>query len=120
MILSVDTGFIEKVHLLHRSCKNAKDLATAMNYSQSGFTAKFKTVFGKSVYQWMKEQKTRGIYHEICTTNKNFSQIAEEFGFKNYNHFIEYCTINIGNPPGKLRKDPIRNRNAEKSGQNSE
>ncbi len=103
-ILSIDTAFVEVVKYNYRSHNTAHSLAKALNYSFSGFSSKFKAVFGVPVYTWMKEQKTRAIYKEICTSTKTFKEIASDFGFTSSSQFIDFCKANLGEAPGKIRK----------------
>lgn len=106
-VLSIDTAFVEVVKHNYQSYKTARELAEALNYSISGFSKKFKAVFGVPVYTWMKEQKSKEIYKEICTGSKNFKEIATEFGFSSLTQFIDFCKANLGNSPGKIRKKPL-------------
>ncbi len=106
-ILSIDTAFVDVVKYNYQAYNTAQELAGALNYSFSGFSKKFKSVFGVPVYAWMKEQKARAIYKEICTGNKTFKQIAAEFGFSSSSQFIDFCKANLGNAPGKIRKKPL-------------
>ncbi len=107
-ILSIDTGFVEVVRNNYLYYNTAYELAEALNLTYSGFSKKFKAVFGQPVYAWMKEQKARAVYKEICTGEKNFKQISEEYGFKSPSQFSEFCRANLGNPPGRIRKQPIK------------
>ncbi len=106
-ILSIDTAFVEVIKYNYQSYNTAQELAEALNYSFSGFSKKFKSVFGVPVYTWMKEQKARAIYKEICTGTKPFKQIAIDFGFASSSQFIDFCKANLGNAPGKIRKKPL-------------
>ncbi len=106
-VLSIDTAFVEIVKYNYQAYNTAQELAEALNYSISGFSKKFKAIFGVPVYSWMKEQKSRAIYNEICTGTKPFKEIASDYGFASSSQFIDFCKTNLGNAPGKIRKKPL-------------
>jgi len=99
-----DLLFSNKIYQHIDNIKTVKEFAKALNYSLSGFEKRFKKVFNKSPYQWVLEHKAKKIYHEINCSKKTFSELAFEFGFSSPAHFNDFCKLQFGNPPGKLRK----------------
>ncbi len=106
-ILNADTQFAIKVYNNYENVKTSEELAGIMNYSLSGFKKRFKRVFGIPIYEWLKMRKIRSIYHEICCTQKTFSEIAFEYGFSSASHFNDFCKVNLENTPGKIRNKAL-------------
>lgn len=107
LLLSRDVTFSDQVLKIHRKAKTVQELADMMHYSLSGFQKRFKRVFGISAYRWMKEERTKSIYHELNNTNKSFKVISEEFGFSSPSHFNDFCKDAFGATPGKIRQDKL-------------
>lgn len=96
--------------------KTMKDMASAMNYTVSGFEKRFKRVFGVSGYKWMKEQKTRAILRAIAQGDDTFKEISEKFGFSTPSHFNDFCKQNLGKTPGEIRSSGVIGGNAKNKG----
>lgn len=96
--------------------KTMKDMASAMNYTVSGFEKRFKRVFGVSGYKWMKEQKTRAILREIAQGDGTFKEMSEKFGFSTPSHFNDFCKQNLGKTPGEIRSSGVIGGNAKEKG----
>ncbi|MDR2956524.1 MAG: AraC family transcriptional regulator [Prevotella sp.] len=103
-ILSKDISFSDLVLKNHYKTKTVQELANVTNYSLSGFQKRFKKVFGVSAYQWMKDERSKSIYHQINSTDKSFKEISEEYGFSSPSHFNDFCKANFGLTPGKIRR----------------
>jgi len=106
-LLSHDISFSEFVIKNHYKAKTVQELADLMHYSLSGFQKRFKKVFGVSAYHWMKEERSKAIYHQINGTEKSFKEISDEYGFSSPSHFNDFCKANFGNTPGKIRRQKI-------------
>jgi len=102
-LLSGDISFSEMVIKNHYKVRTVQELAQITNYSLSGFQKRFKKVFGTSAYHWMKEERSKSIYHEINSTGKSFKVISEEYGFSSPSHFNDFCKVSFGVTPGKIR-----------------
>jgi AraC-type DNA-binding domain-containing proteins len=102
-ILSIDMKFVSLVLGKYRDYSTVKELAYELNYSIKVFSKKFKDVFGMTVYQWMKEKKSREIIQDIVFSNKAFKQIAYEHNFNSQQHLNNYCRSVFGNCPKVLR-----------------
>ena len=104
-LLSSDISFSDFVIKNHRNVKNVKEFAELANYSLSGFQKRFKKVFGVSSYQWMKEQRSKSIFHEINNSDKTFKEISNDYGFSSPSHFNDFCKAHFGSTPGEIRKN---------------
>ena len=103
-IYSNDLDFTIKIYENLDNVKNLRELAKALNYSTSGFEKRFKKVFDTSPYEWLLEQRSKKIYHEIISTKKTFSELAYEYDFSSPAHFNNFCLKYFTITPGKLRK----------------
>ncbi|MCD8171878.1 MAG: helix-turn-helix transcriptional regulator [Alistipes sp.] len=81
-----------------------EDLAAQSGLSLSGFSKRFKKVFGTAPYQWIMDRKSHLILEELQTGNKSIKQLTGEYGFYSVQHFGYYCKKRFGLPPGKIRK----------------
>jgi len=107
-LLSYDISFSELVIKNHYKAKTVQELADMTHYSLSGFQKRFKKVFGVSAYHWMKDERSKSIYHQINSTGKSFKEISDEYGFSSPSHFNDFCKTNFGTTPGKIRrKNPL-------------
>ena len=106
-IYSTDFIFSNNVYKNLDNVKTAKEMADLLKYSLSGFEKKFKKVFNASPYQWMQEQKSKKIYHEINCSKKSFTEMAFEYDFSSPAHFNVFCKQFFGCTPGDLRKENL-------------
>lgn len=102
--LTNDLGFSNIVKAYSNKAKTVQELADLVNYSLSGFHKRFKRVFGVSAYQWMTEQKSQNILHEIISTTKSLKEISDEYGFSSPSHFNDFCKNHYKKTPGAIRK----------------
>lgn len=103
-LLSKDISFSELVLKNHYKVKTVQELANMTHYSLSGFQKRFKKVFGGvSAYHWMKDERSKAIYHEINSSEKSFKEISEDYGFSSPSHFNDFCKMNFGVTPGRIR-----------------
>lgn len=103
-LLSKDISFSDLVIKNHYKAKTVQELANLTHYSLSGFQKRFKKVFGVSAYQWMKDERSKTIFHQINSTDKSFKEISEEYGFSSPSHFNDFCKTNFGATPGIIRR----------------
>lgn len=104
-MLSNDIIFSKLVYENLYKGLNISELASAMNYSLSGFKKRFKRVFGVSAQQWVNQERARKIYHEINCSRKTFTELAFEYEFSSPSHFNDFCKKNFGKTPGNIRKE---------------
>lgn len=103
-LLSRDISFSDLVIKNHYKAKTVQELAELTHYSLSGFQKRFKKVFGVSAYHWMKDERSKSIYHQINSTEKSFKEISDEYGFSSPSHFNDFCKTNFGTTPGRIRR----------------
>ena len=99
-----ETAFTAYVWHNHHRYNTVIEFAEAMNYTVSGFEKRFKKVFGVSPYRWMKEQKAKQIYHDVCFGKYNFKQIADRYNFASPSTFSDFYKLTFGETPGMTRK----------------
>lgn len=107
LLLSMDISFSDLVLKNHRKAKTVQELAKLLHYSLSGFQKRFKRAFGVSAYQWMKDERSKAIFHEINSTEKSFKEISDDYGFSSPSHFNDFCKTSFGATPGKIRQKKI-------------
>ena len=105
LILSRDTAFSEYVRNNRNKYPTVIALAESMHLTQKQFAKRFKVVFGRAPYGWMKEGRMMTIHHEIVATKKPFKQIAIESGFSSTAQFAKFCKKELGKTPLELRND---------------
>ena len=103
-IYSSDFAFSNDVFRHFSQVKTVKELAKIFDYSLSGFEKKFKKIFQESPYRWIREQRSKKIYQEVCYGQKTFTRLADEYGFSSPAHFNDFCKQFYGETPGDLRK----------------
>lgn len=119
LLLSRDVSFSDQVLKNYYKAKTVQELADTLHYSLSGFQKRFKKVFGVSAYHWMKEERSKSIYHEINSTQKSFKEISDDHGFSSPSHFNDFCKANFGATPGKIRQNKLLLNNKHQKGTNS-
>ena len=103
-VLSPDTAFSEYVRMHHLKYRTVKELADSMNMSPQQFSRRFTNIFKHPPYEWMQQERARLIYGEICTSDKPFKKIADDFGFTVHANFIRFCRTAFGTIPSEIRK----------------
>ena len=83
--------------------KNVQHLAQMANYSTSGFIKKFIRYFNESPYHWMLRHKAKIILDEICSSQISLKEIAFKYNFSTYQHFVDFCKMQFGVAPSRLR-----------------
>ncbi|NDW09450.1 AraC family transcriptional regulator [Dysgonomonas sp. 520] len=99
-----DLRFSEEVCSLSLSVRSVRQLAERMNYSYSGFNKRFRRVFNTSAYSWMRSQRAKQVYQDICQTSKSLKEISTNHKFATLSHFNEFCHKNLGNSPSEIRR----------------
>lgn len=102
--LSNDMGFSNLVKTYSYKARNVQELADLTNYSLSGFRKRFKRVFGISAYQWLTNQRSKNILHEIVFSPKSLKEISDEYGFSSPSHFNDFCKSHYKTTPGAIRR----------------
>jgi len=104
-ILSPDTEFSEFVYRNYKKYNTVSEMAAAMKLTTGQFKDRFHRIFSQSPRDWMQKQKAKGIFSEICDSNKAFKQISADNGFAVQAHFIRFCRRSFGRTPGEMRKN---------------
>lgn len=100
-----DKSFMDYIEANHHKYTTVSEFAQALNYSYSGFTKKFRQVFGEPAYQWMKKKKAQEVYSEISQSREtSLKEISFKFGFPSLPGFYKFCRTNFGRTPGEIRK----------------
>ena len=84
--------------------KGVQEFVDLSGMNLSTFNRKFKSHFKQSPYQWLIQQKSKHIYHDLSATNKTFAAIAREYDFSDASHFNRYCKAMFGASPSTVRK----------------
>lgn len=106
-ILTGDSMFANFVYRNFKKVKTAQELSDLYGYSQSSFEKQFKKVFGVSTYQWMVDRKAKLIYHKLTCSEKNFTEIADEFDFSSSSRFCDFCKQYLGASPKEIRQNKV-------------
>jgi AraC-like DNA-binding protein len=109
-ILSRDPAFSEYVRKNWPQYKTVKEIADALHQTPKQFSKRFKEVFDKPPYKWIKERKANAIYHDICSANTPLKQIAAKYGFSTIPQFTKFCKTELGRNPGELRRGELQKR----------
>ena len=103
-ILTTDTLFSEQVRKHYVKCRTANDLATALEMTPKQLSRRFMSVFGRSPYEWMQQEKARLIHADISMSNKPFKEIAQKHGFSDQANFSRFCQMAFSMNPKDIRK----------------
>lgn len=106
-LLSADAVFTDFVWRNYRNARNVSELAEMSNYGLSTFKAKFRKIFGVPALQWLNEQKSKNIYHELNCSNKSLKQISSDHHFSSVSHLNTFCKEKLGSTPGKIRRTKV-------------
>ena len=104
MMLSSDIAFSEYVRSNRNKYSSVKILTESMHLTKKQFVRRFKSVFNRTPYGWMKEGRIQAILGEITETKKSFKQIALGNGFKSLEELTRFCKKELGSTPTDIRK----------------
>lgn len=102
-LINKDSKFADFIYNNWQKVKSLNELAAMYNLSLSGFTKKFKKVFGIAPYKWIMNKKGELIYTELRCSDKSIKQMSIDYNFCSVQHFCDYCKKKFGMPPGKIR-----------------
>lgn len=102
--LSDNITFSSEVVRNFRRFSTVSALAESLHYTVSGFEKRFKKTFGVSPSKWMREQKSREIYRDVCSSKLNFKQISDKYNFSSTSTFSDFYKTTFGETPGVTRK----------------
>jgi AraC-like DNA-binding protein len=81
--------------------------------SVSTLLRQFKTIYGKSVYEYHVEKKMELAKKMILEEKKPVKEVAKTLGYKQVSPFIESFTKQYGYTPGSIKDTPQKNNIAE-------
>lgn len=85
-----------------KSCP-LSDLALYVGTNECTLKRGFKEVFGCTVHNYLSNLRMMHAKHELLTTERTITEIAEEIGYKNATHFTAAFKKKYGMLPSKLR-----------------
>lgn len=109
-VLTADFNFLQQVMAGYSRYDNLSQIAFAMNYSVSGFEKKFRKAFGCSPSGWIARQKAQEAWHCVHSSDMNFKEIADRFGFSSPSSFSNFFKKHFGVTPGMARQNKRKRR----------
>ena len=89
--LTSDLVFSDTVKRLWVKHQRINDLATAMNYTYSGFYKRFVAVFGLTPREWFQKQRELAVYNDLMASEMSLKHIADKWGFSSRQSLSNYC-----------------------------
>lgn len=112
-VLDSDTSFKALIENNRPKVKTLNELAEICGYDISTFNVLFRKHFqGITPYNWMQQERSKEIYHCICTSDMSIGDIASEYGFSNAGHLSTFCRKFWGMTPMKIRQKARAERKA--------
>jgi len=87
---------------------SAEELQQRLGTSRHGISSAFRTVFGTSVYAWLRERRMQQACHWLTHTNMRISNIAESLGYNNSGNFTTAFRERFSMPPRIYRAEMQR------------
>lgn len=81
-----------------------ESLAREVGMSRSGFSARFTTLVGESVLQYLTGLRMQLAHRELRQTSDSLAKIAERVGYQSEPAFNRAFKRVVGMPPGAVRK----------------
>lgn len=97
-------SFREMVQIKGHKVYSPTVLAKCCDMEYSSFRRRFKAEFGKTVCQWIREQRAKEIAYLLEYTDKRLLEIAENTGFSSASNLNDFCVKYMLGTPGVLRK----------------
>jgi AraC-like DNA-binding protein len=91
--------------LKHRTVKlTVQEIADELNINRSYLSSLFKKEMGKSISDFIREEKIKAAANMLKFSDYSYSDIAEYFGFASQSHFIDCFRKQTGFSPKEYRK----------------
>ena len=93
--------------LMHRQPERdwrVESLALEVGMSRSGFSARFTSMVGESVKQYLTGLRMQLAHRELRKTTDALAKIAERVGYQSEPAFSRAFKREVGVPPGAVRK----------------
>lgn len=97
-------SFREMVQIKGYRVYSATALAACCDMEYRSFRRRFKAEFGKTLCQWIREQRVKDITYLLTYTDKTLLEIADETGFSSPANLNDFCVKYMLGTPGDLRK----------------
>lgn len=97
-------SFREMVQIKGYRVYSATALAAYCDMEYRSFRRRFKAEFGKTLCQWIREQRVKDITYLLTYTDKTLLEIADETGFSSPANLNDFCVKYMLGTPGELRK----------------
>ena len=88
-----------------------QDMATEVGMSRSKFHVMYKTIFGISPINDLINMRISSAKTLLLHSNKSITEISEQTGYKNVQHFSKQFHNIVGKTPGQFRIDPSMDEN---------
>lgn len=96
--------------LKHRNNKlTVQDIADELHINRSYLSSLFKKETGKSISEFIREEKIKAAANMLKFSEYSYGDIAEYFGFASQSHFIKCFREKTGLSPKEYRKKHSRN-----------
>lgn len=79
-------------------------LAESCGMEYRSFRRRFRAEFGKTLCQWIREQRAKEIGYLLEYTDKTLLEIADETGFSSPANLNDFCVKYLLSAPGRLRE----------------
>lgn len=99
-----DVSFQQAVFKHYTSVESVQELSSALNFSLSGFQKHFKRVFKMPPHLWIKEQKKKGIVHDLMQQRLPIKIVSEKYKFSSIPHFYSFCKREFKQTPAEIKK----------------
>lgn len=106
-LIGKDIDFKDFVLSNYLKISGLNEFASQSNMSLNTFKRRFQDAFGQSAHKWIIARKAEWIYKDILLTDKPFSEIGQEYGFRSPTYFSEFCKKYFGKSPQLLREKGI-------------
>lgn len=106
-LIGQDVDFKDFVLSNYMNISGLNEFASQANMSLNTFKRRFQESFGQSAHKWITARKAEWIYKDILLTDKPFSEIGQEYGFRSPTYFSEFCKKYFGKSPQLLRENGI-------------
>jgi len=87
---------------LHHSIQ-VEDVVAEIDLDQNYLARKFKQKHGKTIQQYIRDQRLERAYHWLTNTDLPIKMIAADLGFYDLQHFYRNFKSRYGEPPAQIR-----------------
>ena len=103
-MINIDFKFNEFIYENYLSVHSVNELALKSKYSISGFLKHFEQCYNMHPKEWILQQKSALIFHDLHFSESSITEIAYEYRFSSPSQFSQFCKKNYGELPSYIRK----------------